>query len=201
MKKTLSILLSLCMVLSLIGGLGIFSVAADNYDTLQLNGFTTWTQAELDKSSGNNGYANGCITKLTVVADAKYIVGGANQAIKAVKGGSQSYNNCIVNWTYGTGGPCTAGNVWTPKSGSADYTAYEGIRVAVLNGNGQPANFSKITFRVTNGANYSSKMRYWEGTPVRDQQGYFYFDFASFKVNGAAPGTDIYDYMKNYANA
>lgn len=78
--------------------------AAGAYDTVDLNGFTIWTQAELDKSSGNNGYANGCITKLTVVTDAQYIVGNGSQAIKAVKGGSQSYNNCIVNWTYGTGG-------------------------------------------------------------------------------------------------
>jgi len=31
--------------------------AAVAYDTVDLNGFTTWTQAELDKSSGNNGYA------------------------------------------------------------------------------------------------------------------------------------------------
>ena len=200
MKKSLSVLLTLCMLM------GLFSVAfiatADGaYETVDLNGFTTWTQAELDKSSGNNGYANGCITRLTVVTDARYIVGNGTQAIKAVKGGSQSYNNCIVNWTYGTGGPCTAGNVWAAADGSTvDYTAYEGIRVAVLNANGQPANFTKITFRVTNGANYSSKMRYWEGTPVRDSDGYFYFDFASFKVNGAAPGNDIYDYMKNYAS-
>ena len=200
MKKSISYLLSLCMLLSL------FSVAftvnaAGAYDTVKLKGFTTWTQAELDKSSGNNGYANGCITKLTVVTDAQYIVGGGNQAIKAVKGGSQSYNNCIVNWTYGTGGPCTAGNVWAAADGSAvDYSAYEGIRVAVLNGKGEPANFTKITFRVTNGANYSNNMRYWEGTPVRDTDGYFYFDFKSFKSAGNPGGTDIYDYMKNYAS-
>ena len=200
MKKSLSLLLSLCMLLSLFGSLGIYSVAADAYETVKLNGFTTWTQAELDKSSGNNGYANGCITKLTVVTDPQYIVGGGNQAIKAVKGGTQSYNNCIVNWTYGTGGPCTAGNVWAPQSGTVNYADYKGIRVAVLNGNVQPANFNKITFRVTNGANYSSRMWYWEGTPVRDAEGYFYFDFASFKANGTAPGTDIYDYMKNYAS-
>ena len=199
MKKSLSILLTLCMVIGLFSGIVTVN-AAGAYETVDLNGFTTWTQAELDKSSGNNGYANGCITKLTVVTDARYIVGNGKQAIKAVKGGSQSYNNCIVNWTYGTGGPCTAGNVWAPQSGTVDYTAYEGIRVAVLNANGQPANFTKITFRVTNGANYSSKMRYWEGTPVRDAEGYFYFDFASFKVNGSAPGNDIYDYMKNYAS-
>ena len=199
MKKSLSILLTLCMLATLFSGV-ITVTAAGAYETVDLNGFTTWTQAELDKSSGNNGYANGCITKLTVVTDAQYIVGNGKQAIKAVKGGSQSYNNCIVNWTYGTGGPCTAGNVWAPQSGTVDYTAYEGIRVAVLNANGQPANFSKITFRVTNGANYSSKMRYWEGTPIRDAEGYFYFDFASFKVNGSAPGNDIYDYMKNYAS-
>ena len=199
MKKSLSILLTLCMLLSLFGGV-ITVAAAGIYETVALNGFSTWTQAELDKSSGNNGYANGCITKLTVVTDSQYIVGGAKQAIKAVKGGSQSYNNCIVNWTYGTGGPCTAGNVWAPQSGTVDYSTYAGIRVAVLNGNGQPANFTKITFRVTNAANYSSKMWYWEGTPERDTEGYFYFDFASFKANGSAPGSDIYEYMKNYAS-
>ena len=200
MKKHLALLLTLCLMLSLFGSIG-FTVAATQYETVQLNGFTTWTQAELDKSSGNNGYANGCITKLTVVTDSAYIVGAGKQAIKAVKGGTQSYNNCIVNWTYGTGGPCTAGNVWAPANGSAvNYADYTGIRVAVLNGNVQPANFTKITFRVTNAANYSSKMWYWEGTPVRDSDGYFYFDFASFKINGSAPGTDIYDYMKNYAS-
>jgi len=201
MKKSLSILLSMCMMLTLFNGLGIFAVTAASYDTIPLNGFTTWTQTELDKSSGNNGYANGCCTKLTVIKDAAYIVGDGNQAIKAVYGNSGSaYNNCIVNWTYGTGGPCTAGNVWAPTSGTVNYADYEGIRIAVLNANGQPANFTKITLRVTNGANYSSKMRYWEGAPVRDADGYFYFDFASFKTNGAAPGTDIYDYLKNYAS-
>lgn len=199
MKKSLSLLLTLCMMLSLFGSI-ITVTAAGAYDTVALNGFTTWTQAELDKSSGNNGYANGCITKLTVVTDAGYIVGGGNQAIKAVKGGSQSYNNCIVNWTYGTGGPCTAGNVWAPQSGTVNYSDYEGIRVAVLNGKGEPANFTKITFRVTNGANYSNNMRYWEGTPVRDVDGYFYFDFKSFKSAGNPVGTDIYDYMKSYAS-
>ncbi len=201
MKKSLSILLSVCMMLTLFNGLGIFAVTAASYDTIPLNGFTTWTQTELDKSSGNNGYANGCCTKLTVIKDAAYIVGDGNQAIKAVYGNSGSaYNNCIVNWTYGTGGPCTAGNVWAPMSGTVNYADYEGVRIAVLNANGQPANFTKITLRVTNGANYSSKMRYWEGAPVRDADGYFYFDFASFKTNGAAPGTDIYDYLKNYAS-
>lgn len=198
MKKSLSILLTLCMLIGLFGG--VITVTAAAYETVDLNGFTTWTQAELDKSSGNNGYANGCITKLTVVTDAQYIVGNGKQAIKAVKGGSQSYNNCIVNWTYGTGGPCTAGNMWAPQSGTVDYSTYEGIRVAVLNANGQPANFTKITFRVTNAANYSSKMWYWEGTPNRDTEGYFYFDFASFKANSTAPGSDIYEYMKNYAS-
>ena len=199
MKKSLSILLSLCMLLSMFSI--AFTATADNtYDTVALNGFNTWTQAELNKSSGNNGYANGCSAKLTVVTD--HIVGGGKQAIQAVYGNSgTAYNNCIVNWTYGTGGPCTAGNVWAAADGSAaDYSAYEGIRVAVLNKNGQPANFNKITFRVTNGANYSNNMRYWEGTPVRDAEGYFYFDFQSFKSAGNPVGTDIYDYMKNYAS-
>ncbi len=199
MRKTISILLSVCMLLSLFAGFNL-ALAADYYDTVKLNGFTTWTQAELDRSSGNNGYANGCITKLTVVTDAQYIVGGGNQAIKAVKGGTQSYNNCIVNWTYGTGGPCTAGNVWAPADGSTvDYGDYEGIRVAVLNKNGQPANFTKITFRVTEGVNYSNNMRYWDGAINRDEDGYFYFDFKSFKSAGNPAGTDIYSYLKTYA--
>lgn len=200
MKQWFSILLTVCMLLSLFSGIGLTTHAADEYDTVQLNGFTTWTQAELDKSSGNNGYANGCITKLTVVTDPQYIVGGGNQAIQAVKGGSQSYNNCIVNWTYGTGGPCTAGNVWAPADGSAvTYGDYDGIRVAVLNKNGQPANFTKITFRITEGKNYSNNMRYWEGTPVRDSDGYFYFDFKSFKSAGTPAGADIYSYLQTYA--
>lgn len=199
MRKTISILLSVCMLLSLFAGFN-FALAADNYDTVTLNGFTTWTQAELDRSSGNNGYANGCITKLTVVTDANYIVGGGNQAIKAVKGGTQNYNNCIVNWTYGSGGPCTAGNVWAPADGSTvDYGDYEGIRVAVLNKNGQPANFTKITFRVTEGVNYSNNMRYWDGAINRDENGYFYFDFKSFKSAGSPAGSDIYSYLKTYA--
>ena len=201
MKKSLSLLLTLCMLLSLFSGV-VCVAAAGAYETVQLSGFTAWTQAELDKSSGNNGYANGCSTKLTVVTDAQYIVGGGKQAVKAVYGNSgTAYNNCIVNWTYGTGGPCTAGNVWAAADGSAvDYSAYDGIRVAVLNVNGVTANFTKITFRITNAANYSSKMWYWEGTPVKDSEGYFYFDFASFKAATSAPGSDIYDYMKNYAS-
>ena len=200
MKKALSILLSFTLMLGLFGGLGLFTASAAGYDTVELNGFTTWTQAELDRSSGNNGYANGCITKLTVVTDAQYIVGGGKQAIKAVKGGSQSYNNCIVNWTYGTGGPCTAGNVWAPADGSTvDYGDYEGIRVAVLNKNGQPANFTKVTFRVTEGTNYSNNMRYWDGTINRDSDGYFYFDFKSFKSAGNPAGADIYSYLQTYA--
>ncbi len=188
------------MILSLFSG--AFAVtAAGAYETVELNGFTHWTQAELDTSSGNNGYANGCSTKLTVVTDAQYIVGDADQAIKAVYGNSgTAYNNCIVNWTYGSGGPCTAGNVWATADGSAvDYSAYEGIRVAVLNSKGEPANFSRITFRVTEGWNYSNNMRYWDSAIVRDIDGYFYFDFASFTKAGSPAGTDIYDYLTNYA--
>ncbi len=201
MKKAISIFLSFTMLLSLFCGVGLFTQAADGYDTVELNGFTTWTQAELNKSSGNNGYANGCSTKLTVVTDAQYIVGGGKQAIQAVFGNSgTAYNNCIVNWTYGTGGPCTAGNVWAPADGSTvEYADYEGIRVAVLNANGQPANFTRITFRVTEGVNYSNNMRYWDGTINRDADGYFYFDFKSFKSAGSPAGTDIYSYLKTYA--
>ena len=200
MKKALSLLLSFTLLLSLFCGLGLFTASAAGYDTVTLTGFNNWTQAELDKSSGNNGYANGCITKLTVVTDAQYIVGGGKQAIKAVKGGTQSYNNCIVNWTYGTGGPCTAGNVWAPADGSAvDYGDYEGIRVAVLNANGQPANFTRVTFRITEGTNYSNNMRYWDGTINRDADGYFYFDFKSFKAAGNPAGADIYSYLQTYA--
>ena len=199
MKKWLSLSLALCMLLSLFCSTAVFAADAE-YETVQLNGFTQWTQAELDTSSGNNGYANGCITKLTVVTDSQYIVGGGKQAIMAVKGGSQNYNNCIVNWTYGTGGPCTAGNVWAAADGSTvDYAAYDGIRIAVLNSKGLPANFSKVTLRVTHGWNYSSNMRYWEGTPVVDEDGYFYFDFASFQASGSPSGADIYDYMSGYA--
>ncbi len=200
MRKSLSILLSLCMLLSLFTGIGFATQAAGNYDTVMLNGFTTWTQAELDKSSGNNGYANGCITKLTVVTNPQYIVGDGSQAIQAVKGGSQSYNNCIVNWTYGSGGPCTAGNVWAPADGSTvDASDYEGIRVAVLNSKGEPANFTRITFRMTESKNYSNNMRYWDGTINRDADGYFYFDFKSFKSAGSPLGKDVYDYVNNYA--
>ena len=199
MKKWISVLLTLCMVLSLFS-VAFTATAADAYETVELAGFNDWTQAELDTSSGNNGYANGCITKLTVVTDTQYIVGGGKQAIKAVKGGSQSYNNCIVNWTYGSGGPCTTGNVWAAANGSAvDYSAYEGIRVAVLNSKGEPANFTRVTFRVTEGKNYSNNMRYWDGTIVRDAAGYFYFDFKSFKSAGSPAGADIYDYLTNYA--
>ena len=116
MKKALSILLTLCMTLSLFSGL--IMVSAADYETVVLNGFNNWTQAELDKSSGNNGYANSCSSALYVDTDAKYIVGGGKQSIKAVYGNSGTgYNNCIVNWTYGTGGPCTAGNVWAPADG------------------------------------------------------------------------------------
>ena len=200
MKKILSLSLSLCMLLSLFCSTAVFSATAD-YETVVLNGFTTWTQAELDTSSGNNGYANSCSTKLTVVTDADYIVGGGKQAIQAVFGNSGTvYNNCIVNWKYGSGGPCTAGNVWAAADGSSvDYAAYDGIRVAVLNSKGQPADFSRIVFRVTEGWNYSSNMRYWDGTPVRDDEGYFYFDFDSFQASDSPAGKDIYDYLTGYA--
>ena len=187
------------MLLSLFCGTAVFA-AGTEYETVTLNGFTTWTQAELDSSSGNNGYANGCSAALTVVTDANYIVGGGKQAIKAVYGGNTTYNNCVVNWKYGTGGPCTAGNVWAPADGSTvDYAAYDGIRIAVLNANGQPANFTKITFRVTHDWNYSNNMCFWEGTPVVDEDGYFYFDFASFQAAGSPAGKDIYEYLTGYA--
>ena len=200
MKKWLSLSLALCMLLSLFCSTAVFAAADTQYETVTLNGFTDWTQAELDSSSGNNGYANGCSAALTVVTDDAYIVGGGKQAIKAVYGGNTAYNNCIVNWKYGSGGPCTAGNVWASADGSSvDYAAYDGIRVAVLNSQGQPADFSRITFRVTEGWNYSNNMRYWDSTIVRDDEGYFYFDFASFKAAGNPAGQDIYDYMKSYA--
>ena len=194
MKKWLSLSLALCMLLSLFCSTAVFAAADTQYETVTLNGFTDWTQDELDSSSGNNGYANGCSAALTVVTDDAYIVGGGKQAIKAVYGGNTAYNNCIVNWKFGSGGPCTAGNVWASADGSSvDYAAYDGIRVAVLNANGQPANFSRITFRVTHGWNYSGNMRYWDSAIVRDDEGYFYFDFASFQSAGSPSGTDIYD--------
>ncbi len=200
MKKWLSLSLALCMLLSLFCGTAVFAATDTQYETVTLNGFADWTQAELDSSSGNNGYANGCSAALTVVTDDAYIVGGGKQAIKAVYGGNTAYNNCVVNWKYGSGGPCTAGNVWAAADGSAvDYAAYDGIRVAVLNSKGEPANFSRITFRVTHGWNYSGNMRYWDSAIVRDDEGYFYFDFASFQSAGSPAGADIYDYLKNTA--
>ena len=83
-KKWLSLSLALCMLLSLFCGTAVFAAADTQYETVMLNGFTQWTQAELDSSSGNNGYANGCSAALTVVTDDAYIVGGGKQAIKAV---------------------------------------------------------------------------------------------------------------------
>ena len=200
MRKVLALTLALCMLASLFCGTAVFA-ADTEYEIVELKGFNSWTQAELDSSSGNNGYANSCSTKLTVVTDDAYIVGNGKQAIQAVYGNSgTAYNNCIVNWKYGTGGPCTAGNVWAAADGSSvDYAAYDGIRIAVLDINGQPADFSNIIFRVTEGWNYSNNMRFWEGTPVRDDEGYFYFDFASFKAAGSPAGKDIYDYMTGYA--
>ncbi len=201
MKKMTSILLTLCMLFGLFGGVVFFAEAANEYETVKLIGFDAWTQAELDTSSGNNGYANSCSTKLTVVNDAKYIVGEGKQAIKAVFGNSgTAYNNCIVNWKFQTGGPCTAGNVWAPADGSSvNYSDYDGIRIAVLNSNGEPANFSKITLRVTEGWNYSNNMRYWESAIERDAEGYFYFDFESFVASGSPAGKNIYDYFQNAA--
>ena len=64
MKKWLSLSLALCMLLSLFCGTAVFA-ADTQYETVTLNGFTDWTQAELDSSSGNNGYANGCSAALT----------------------------------------------------------------------------------------------------------------------------------------
>ena len=201
MKKSLSLLLTLCMMLSFFSGAVFFGSSAATYETIELNGFSTWTQAEMDKSSGNNGYANGCCTYLTVVTDSEYRVGDTKQAIKAVFGNSGTpYNNCVVNWTYGTGGPSTVGNVWAPADGSSvSYSDYDGIRVAVLNANGEPANFNRITFRVTEGWNYSNNMRYWDSAIVRDDEGYFYFDFDSFVANGSPAGSNIYDYLQNTA--
>ncbi len=198
MKKLISVLLTLCMTLSLLGGAIVFESSAVDYETVKLVGFDDWTQDELNTSSGNNGYANGCTTALTVVTDKQYIVGGASQAIKAVFG-TGSFNNAIVNWKYQTGGPCTDGNVWAVEGTAVNFGEYDGIRMAILNSEGKPANFTKVTLRLTNGWNYSNNMRYWEGVPVKDDDGWFYFDFASFKNAGSPSGTDIYDYAQNFA--
>ena len=200
MKKLMSTLLAVCMLLGIFGGVVMFSSSADAYETVKLVGFSDWTQTELDASSGNNGYANGCSSALTVETNAAYCVGGTTQAIKAVWGGGGAYNNCIVNWTYGSGGPCTDGSVWATADGSsASASDYEGVRIAVLNSKGEPANFTRVVLRITYGWNYSSNMRYFDGAPTVDDDGWLYFPFSEFQSNGTPGGTDIYDYFDNYA--
>ena len=168
MKKLMSTLLAVCMLLGVFGGVVMFSSSADAYETVKLVGFSNWTQAQLDSSSGNNGYANGCGSALYVETNAAYCVGGTTKAIKAVHGGSTAYNNCIVNWKYGSGGPCTDGSIYAAADGSGVKASdYEGIRIAVLNSKGEPANFTKVTLRIAYAWNYSSNMRYWEGKPDR----------------------------------
>ena len=199
MKKLMSTLIAACMLLSLLSGAVLFSSSADAYETVKLVGFSNWTQTQLDSSSGNNGYANGCSSALSIETNAAYCVGGTTQAIKAVWGGGGAYNNCIVNWKYGSGGPCTDGSVWAAADGSTvNANEYEGIRIAVLNSKGEPADFSRVVLRLTYGWNYSSAMRYWDGAPVSDSDGWLYFPFSEFENNGGA-GTDIYDYFDNYA--
>ena len=200
MKKLMSTLIAVCMLIAMLSGAVLFTSSADAYETAKLVGFSTWTQAELNTSSGNNGYANSCGSALYVETNAAYCVGGTTQAIKAVHGGNTAYNNCIVNWKYGSGGPCTAGNVWAAADGSSVKASdYDGIRIAVLNSKGEPANFTKVTLRIAYAWNYSSNMRYWEGKPTVDANGWLYFPFSEFQAAGTPGGTDIYDYMDNYA--
>ena len=199
MKKLMSTIIAVCMLIGIFSGAVLFSSSAEAYETVKLVGFSNWTQAQLDTSSGNNGYANGCGSALYVETNAAYCVGGTTQAIKAVHGGGTAYNNCIVNWKYQTGGPCTDGSVWATADGeSVSASDYEGIRIAVLNSKGEPAQFTRAILRLTYGWNYSSSMRYWDGAPVSDDDGWLYFPFSEFQSNGGG-GTDIYDYFDNLA--
>ncbi|MBQ9558053.1 MAG: hypothetical protein IJU94_05535 [Clostridia bacterium] len=199
MKKLMSTLIAACMLLSVLSGAVLFSGSAEAYETVKLVGFSNWTQTQLDTSSGNNGYANGCGSALYVETNAAYCVGGTTQAIKAVHGGGTAYNNCIVNWKYQTGGPCTDGSVWATADGeSVSASDYEGVRIAVLNSKGEPAQFTRVIFRLTYGWNYSSSMRYWDGAPVSDDDGWIYFPFSEFQSSNGG-GTDVYDYFDNLA--
>ena len=198
MKKLMSTMLAVCMLIGMLSGAVLFSGYAAGYETVKLTGFSGWTQAELDTSSGNNGYANGCSSALYVETGAKYRVGGTTQAIKAVWGGGGAYNNCIVNWKYQAGGPCTAGSVWAAAEGTVNASDYEGIRIAVLNSDGEPASFTRSILRLTYGWNYSGNMRYYDGKPASDEDGWLYFPFSEFQSNNGG-GTDIYDYFDNYA--
>ena len=199
MKKLMSTMIAVCMLLSVLSGAVLFSGSAEAYETVKLVGFSNWTQAQLDTSSGNNGYANGCGSALYVETNAAYCVGGTTQAIKAVHGGGTAYNNCIVNWKYQAGGPCTDGSVWATADGeSVSASDYEGIRIAVLNSKGEPAQFTRAILRLTYAWNYSSNMRYWDGAPVSDGDGWLYFPFSEFQSSNGG-GTDIYDYFDNLA--
>ncbi|MBR5943136.1 MAG: hypothetical protein IKZ81_07340, partial [Clostridia bacterium] len=205
MKKIMSTLIAVCMLFSVLSGVVLFSSSAGAYETFNLKGFSAWTQAELNNTSGNNGYQHGCVTALYVETNAAYCVGGTTQAIKAVKGGSGSYNNCIVSYPKDGYSVCPvpSSNVWASADGSSvNASDYDGVRIAVLNSKGEPANFTKVTLRVTNGWNYSNnKMRYWEGKPTIDSDGWCYFPFDGFVAGSEAPGTDIYDYFNSHANS
>ncbi len=205
MKKLMSTLIAVCMLLSVLSGAVLFSSSADAWETVKLAGFSAWTQAELDNTSGNNGYQHSCCTALYVETNAAYCVGGTTQAIKAVRGNtSTGYNNCIV--AYPKDGysvcPVPTSNIWKAADGSTlKSNEYDGVRIAVLNGNGEPAQFTKVTLRVTKAWNFPNNMRYWEGKPDSDSDGWLYFPFSGFQVSGEAVGTDIYDYFDNHADS
>ena len=153
-------------------------LSPDAYDYLQLAGVQNWTQADLNRSSANNGHESN-VTATYYLSD-QHLVGAATQSIKAVKSSASASFNCLVNKAYDSNGT-NAPSPWAPVDGVSKISDYDGVMIAVRDKDGNVPDVSKVQLRILsnparNGwGNYQVSTKY-----VISEDGYMMFPFANF---------------------
>ncbi|MBR5523696.1 MAG: metallophosphoesterase, partial [Clostridia bacterium] len=182
MKRTISLLLTLGLLLSLFSGLGLTATAGEpdavTYEYLQLVGVQGWTQADLDKTSANNGHESN-VTATYYLSD-QHLVGAATQSIKAVKSSASASFNCLVNKAYGSNA-IAAPSPWTPADGVSKVSEYDGVMIAVRDQDGNVPTINSTQLRIlTNPASNGWGTYQVSTTYTVTDDGYMKFAFDDF---------------------
>ena len=183
MKKTISLLLTVSLLLGLFSGLGAItgtagSIASMEYEYLQLNGVQGWTQAHLDETSANNGHKNN-VTATYYLSD-QGLKGNATQSIKAVKSSSGASFNCLVNKHHNSN-DIACPTPWAPADGVSKVSDYDGVMIAVMDQNGNLPSISGVQLRVLADPAANGWSVYQVSTTYTfTEDGYMMFPFADF---------------------
>ncbi len=191
MKKSISLLLTVCLLLGLCSVLGPVTNAASEraavqYEYLQLDGVQKWTEAQLAQSSANNGHESN-VTATYYLSD-QWLVGEAAQSIKAVKSSASAQFNCLVNKAYGSNG-IAAPSPWAPADGTSKVSEYDGVMIAVRDQNGNVPSISGVQLRVLQNPAANSWGTYQVSkTYTVTEDGYMKFAFSDFPSESGVRG-------------